>query len=88
MSIDEFIKTNPSREEIAAQICYVANAAVLDIDNTFVWSQLSKLGNFTADDFWDDQEKTIDFYEPKAVTHYGIVNWKLKDSNIGGIFKK
>jgi hypothetical protein len=79
MTINEFIATNPSRKEIAKAICDVANYHVLCIDDTFAWEPLSKLGGFSLEDFWDDTAETIARYEPEAVTHVGIVNYKLKE---------
>ncbi|PAD70593.1 hypothetical protein CHH83_01980 [Bacillus sp. 7586-K] len=78
MTLNEFISTNPSREQIAFQICAVANTNVLEIDETFVWKPLSELGGFTKDDFYDDVQGTFDMYGAEALTHYGTVNWKLK----------
>lgn len=80
MTMEEFIAKNPSREEIAAQICAVANNNVLEIDETFAWQPLSELAGFTLDDFYDDVQGTFYLYGSEALTHYGIVNWKLKDS--------
>ncbi|MFJ8247392.1 hypothetical protein [Peribacillus asahii] len=79
MTLEEFIATNPSRREIAFQICGVANMNVLEIDETFAWEPLSKLGGFTKNDFYDDVQGTFDFYGSEALSHHGIVNWKLKE---------
>ncbi len=88
MTLNDFIAKNPSREQIAEQICFCANNYVLHIDDTFVWGKLSELGGFTIDDFYDDQEETRRRYEDDAVDKVGIVNWKWKEGNKFGIFKK
>lgn len=77
-TLKEFIASNPDRNKIAEAICYVANVNVLEIDETFAWKPLSELGNFTKSDFYDDVQGTFDLYGAEALTHYGIVNWKLK----------
>lgn len=79
MNIEEFLMHNPSREEIARQLCAIANNNVLRIDQTFAWHWLSEAGGFTADDFFDDEEQTRRLMGDEAVTHYGIYTWKLKD---------
>lgn len=83
MTIEEFLMHNPSRKEIAFQLCAVANNDVhgVDIDDTFVWKYLSEAGNFTKDDFYDDQEATLRRFnnDMKAITHHGVRTWKLKD---------
>ncbi|GAB6253642.1 hypothetical protein BCSAG_49600 [Bacillus cereus] len=79
MTLNEFIASNPTREQIAFQICGVANVNVLEIDETFAWKPLSELGGFTKDDFYDDVQGTFNMYGAEALTHIGIVNWKLKD---------
>ncbi|MCC3687470.1 MULTISPECIES: hypothetical protein [Bacillus cereus group] len=79
MTLEEFIASNPTRDKIAFQICGVANQNVLEIDETFVWKPLSELGGFTKDDFYDDVQGTFDMYGAEALTHIGIVNWKLKN---------
>lgn len=77
MRLKDFIASDPSREVIARNICATANANVLEIDETFVWEVLSELGNFSKEDFYDDVQGTFDIYGAEALTHYGIVNWKL-----------
>lgn len=78
MTLEEFIKSNPQREEIAKQICIIANNNVLNFDETYVWNDLSKLGGFTKEDFWDDKEETTQQHGEEAIKFYGIYNWKLK----------
>jgi hypothetical protein len=78
MTLDEFIASNPTREQIAWQICAVANYNVLDLTSTFLWKPLSELGGFKKEDFWDDKKETIAKMGEQAITHYGIVNYKLK----------
>jgi hypothetical protein len=80
MTLQEFIAKKPTRQQIADQICAVANNNVLWIDDTFVWEHLSYLGCFQKEDFYDDQEETMRIYPNgwEAINVYGIVNWKLK----------
>jgi hypothetical protein len=86
LTLDDFISKNPTREEIALQICAVANNNVLEIEETFVWETLSELGSFTKNDFFDDVQETFDRYGSEALTHYGIVNWKLKKKSNECVF--
>lgn len=84
MTIEEFLMSDPSREEIAVQICAVANNYYgfgVDIDDTFVWKWLSEAGEFKKDDFYDDQEDTLRRYnnDMEAITNHGVRTWKLKD---------
>lgn len=78
-TLEEFIASNPTRELVAQAICQVANQNVLELTDTFVWEPLSKLGGFTADDFYDDVQATYDFYGKDALEIHGIVWWKLKE---------
>lgn len=78
MTIEEFLAKNPTRQEIAFQLCALANHHILPIDETYIWEDLSKAGNFTKDDFYDDQQATKREMGVEAITHHGIVNWKLK----------
>jgi hypothetical protein len=79
LTLEEFIAKNPTKEEIAFQICAVANMNVLEINDTYVWDTLRNLGGFTKEDFFDDVQETFNVHGAKALSHYGIVNWKLKD---------
>lgn len=79
MSIEEFLAKNPTRQEISIHLRAIANMNVLEIDETYLWEDLSKAGNFTKDDFYDDQEETKRQMGIEAITHHGIVNWKLKE---------
>ena len=83
MTLEEFLAKQPSREEIARQLCAVANNDVcgVDITDTFVWEPLSRLGGFTADDFYDDQEATLRRHnnDIEAITHHGVRTWTLKE---------
>lgn len=81
MTLKEFIASNPGRKEIAFQICAVANGNVLEVDETYVWEPLSKLGKLTKADFYDNVQETFDKYGAEALTHYGIVNWKLVEED-------
>lgn len=85
-NIKSFIASNPSREELANVICYVANNNVLEIDETWAWEVYHELGGFAKDDFYDDVQGTFNFYGQEALEMYGIVNWRLKNSEVGGIY--
>jgi hypothetical protein len=78
MTLEDFIQTNPTKEEIAFQLCAVANYNIINIDESYAWEELSKLGGLKKEDFWDDKEETVKKMGGEAVTHHGIVNWKLK----------
>lgn len=88
MTIEEFISSNPSRKAIAHHICLVANTNVLEVDETYVWEPLSKLGNFDREDFYDDVQGTFAFYGQEALEIYGIVNWRLKGGDDLGLYGK
>ena len=75
----KFIDSNPSKEQVAQYLCDVANNHVLDIDDTYAWDLAEQIG-LTKEDFFDDQEETIRRFGEEAITHYGIVNWKYKQS--------
>lgn len=74
---DEFIQSNPSKEQVAQYLCNVANNHLLAIDDTYAWDLAGQIG-LTKEDFFDDQEETIRRFDEEAITHYGIVNWKYK----------
>lgn len=79
MTIEEFLANRPSRYEVAIQLCAIANGNILEIDDTFAWESLSRYGGFKKSDFYDDVQGTFNMYGAEALTHHGIVNWKLKE---------
>lgn len=78
MTVDEFIASNPSKEEVAKQLCRIANQNVLGINDTWAWGLFKPLYNFKISDFYDDKNETREKYDDYAVEVVGIVNWKYK----------
>lgn len=77
--LEEFLESKPSREEIAERICSSANNYFLEVDETMEWEELSNLGGFKKEDFYDDVVETYRKHGKEALMCYGLLNWKLKD---------
>lgn len=74
-SLEEYLRINPSRKQVAQLLCKVANNNVLHMKELGLFTELAPQFNLTLDDFYDDQDE-LDEYAKKYI---GLYNWKVKE---------
>lgn len=74
MNLEDFIKTNPTREAVKQMLCETANYYVLSIEELWCFRSLAESFNFSIDEFYDDQDELTE-YERNYV---GLYNWKIR----------
>lgn len=74
MNIQEYLKSNPTRKQVAEMLCRVANFNVLKVDENWLFAELSDKFRLTADDFYNDESELTD-YEINCI---GLYNWKVR----------
>lgn len=78
MTVDEFVASNPSKEDVARELCKVANNYVLWINDTYLWVDLADKYDLKVEEFYTDDDETRANWGDEAVDKVGIVNWKYK----------
>lgn len=79
MTLEEYLETKPTREEVINLLCDAANKNYLKKDYSFLWDKLSEYAGVTEDDFYDDRQENIKGLSETIIRHYGFYNFKLKE---------
>ena len=73
MELTDFLKTNPSRNEVAKMLCKASNFYCIPIDTLWCYKEICEKYNLTMNDFYDDQGELTE-YERNCI---GLYNWKV-----------
>ena len=74
MTLEEYLKTDRTKNEIMELLCDIANRNFLSVDELWCYKELSENFNITMDDFIDDLDELSEY--KRCVI--GYFNWKVK----------
>lgn len=75
MHINEFINSNPTKQQVAQKLCEAANFYCLSINTLWCFKEFANKYDLTINDFYDDQDSLTEYER----TFMGLYNWKAKE---------
>jgi hypothetical protein len=74
MTLEQFCKNNPTKEQVIIKLCDYVNHNALHIKELWCYAELADKYDIHDDDFYDDQSELTEYER----NYIGLYNWKIK----------